>query len=1334
MFRKSRLIVFIGALGLMLAPALSFGQVPNGAEQVLPLAHASQAGAGAFIARGSNASAAALNPAAGALEQRLTVDASYILISDMASGEEFGHSVDLGVLMPTRFAVFSSSLQFLTSPFEEMPLGSNFTASLQISKELWSKLGLGLGLKLGAGTDSKIVGDIGMRYNIGKLGPFNDFAWAVVLSDLGVSPAPAAFTPRVGVDFTLFKLKDNKKGLSPLAMQTSAELAIPGFVNASGALGLHLSFFERVNLHASMDFNLREMLDKTNRSFIPALAIDARIPLSGKLKEKIKALPTEGEIIISTPVRPLYNDIWAIGGGIVLHSGLVDRTPPLIALSWPEEAWISPNADGKKDALEFPISITDRRYVMAWVFDIYNEQGELVHSIQNKERRPENEGFKDFFARLTDVKSGVDIPEQLRWDGFYDNGELASDGTYYFTISATDDNGNSRTSESYYFHIDTAPPRIAIEGPKEDLHIFSPDGDGNKDSFAINLSGSHEELWTLSVEDAAGTPVRSFDIIDGSPSPIIWDGKNDSGQIVADGVYRFMAQSIDRAANECRASLENIIVNTEQPVVNILINDPYFSPNGDGVKDFLVLYPQVPQTSGAQTWKLEVLDGKNIVQKTLGATGSIPREISLDGRDDRGKALPEGSYRAKFTVVYQNGSEPHALSPAFALDITAPTANLSAKHTAFSPNGDGVLDTMDIDQKASEEWLWTGEIRRLGSSSSAAPTKTYSFEGEVPRLLQWNGRNDQGALAPDGEYEYSMRATDRAGNVGESNSIVFELSTADTPLMVTANREAFSPNGDGSMDTITISPQFKVIDGIESWRMAIVNAREQEVRVFEGRNTAPKPQLWDGRDASGKLVSDGAYSVLMNMNYRAGNRPEARSEAFVVDTVAPELELGAKWTIFSPNGDGRKDSLPFTLRTPGKDSWTAEILNAANTSLRQWKWTGQAPNIEWDGNDRVGNLAPDGRYRFVVQSTDPAGNKTSASIENISLDTSSTKVFLTSSAPAFAPLPKGRPNSLTLTPIINNRNGIESWKLEILDSTGKLAIDLREKAGEGIPQKLIWDGKDAKGAIKDGQYRARLEVNYLKGDVSVAEVTAIVLDTTAPELSFASSPEYFSPDNDGIEDELFIMLGIQDASPIEAWSLEVYEPGDKLFWQIQGTGSPSEKIVWDGKSNKGELVQSATDYQVVFKAQDAVGNASELRKTIGIDVLVLRVGNQLRIQVPSIIFRENANDFKGLPTETISNNERVLKRIATILNKFRDYKIVVEGHANPVSLTANEEKELLKPLSEARAQAVMEKLIEFGVDKNRLSYIGMGGTSPVIAHKDRDNWWKNRRVEFILIK
>jgi outer membrane protein OmpA-like peptidoglycan-associated protein len=43
-------------------------------------------------------------------------------------------------------------------------------------------------------------------------------------------------------------------------------------------------------------------------------------------------------------------------------------------------------------------------------------------------------------------------------------------------------------------------------------------------------------------------------------------------------------------------------------------------------------------------------------------------------------------------------------------------------------------------------------------------------------------------------------------------------------------------------------------------------------------------------------------------------------------------------------------------------------------------------------------------------------------------------------------------------------------------------------------------------------------------------------------------------------------------------------------------------------------------------------------------------------------------------------------------------------------------------------------LIGYGVDGRRLSTTGMGGRSPVAPRSDRDNWWKNRRVEFILVK
>ena len=36
--------------------------------------------------------------------------------------------------------------------------------------------------------------------------------------------------------------------------------------------------------------------------------------------------------------------------------------------------------------------------------------------------------------------------------------------------------------------------------------------------------------------------------------------------------------------------------------------------------------------------------------------------------------------------------------------------------------------------------------------------------------------------------------------------------------------------------------------------------------------------------------------------------------------------------------------------------------------------------------------------------------------------------------------------------------------------------------------------------------------------------------------------------------------------------------------------------------------------------------------------------------------------------------------------------------------------------------------------KNGLSTVGMGGRKPVVSRADKPNWWKNRRVEFILDK
>jgi flagellar motor protein MotB len=239
---------------------------------------------------------------------------------------------------------------------------------------------------------------------------------------------------------------------------------------------------------------------------------------------------------------------------------------------------------------------------------------------------------------------------------------------------------------------------------------------------------------------------------------------------------------------------------------------------------------------------------------------------------------------------------------------------------------------------------------------------------------------------------------------------------------------------------------------------------------------------------------------------------------------------------------------------------------------------------------------------------------------------------------------------------------------------------------------------------------------------------------------FTSPVEYFSPDGDGENDVYIAYLKVEDASALRRWSIDILEPEPPyvLFSHFGGLGAPPAEIRWDGRNSKGELVQSASDYRFIFTVTDVEGNDSTLEGLIHTDILVIKEGDRLRIQAPSIIFAPNAGDFQGLTDEEMEANSAILRRIAQILNKFSAYRVTIEGHANPTVQTAREaareEQRELKPLSALRAQAVLEKLVEFGVNRLRLNSVGVGGARPVTPYEDRNGWWKNRRVEFILIK
>jgi flagellar hook assembly protein FlgD/outer membrane protein OmpA-like peptidoglycan-associated protein len=1266
-----------------------------------------------------------LNPAASGAKQRLTFDASGLMLFGTTTPDQgLGMVINGGVTWPTKAGVLSGSFHLISADFPSLQLGTIYDLHLSFAKDLYPTLLVGLGLNAQFGLDWGLGADLGFVHLPGNLGFLKDFRWGIAMRNLGkgytpfsgYSAIPEPFTPALGLGFDLVQTPK-------VVWSLHTDLSAPSFSTLRMAIGTELGIMDRAFLHLGTGFDLHELKYGENRD------IPVSFGLSVKFGTSVRQ--DRSELTATAGAAPLQNGIWAAGLGLNLPIGMRDRNPPAIQLDTSPQ-YISPNLDGIQDDLERSLTITDERYIKGYRFLVLDTAGAQVREIVNKDERPENVTVKNILARLVYVKKGISIPPQIRWDGRTDQGAVAPDGSYTYYVEAWDDNGNTGKSAVGTVILDNTQPSAQVQAP---YLIFSPNGDGNKDTLPVEQSGSEEVLWTGSIAEAAGKEVLGLRWENSAPQSFQWDAKNTGGVLSPDGVYTYRLSATDKAGNAFSAQIDNILINTQATPINITISDSFFSPDRDGVKDTVLFTLGVPVTTGIERWTLSVNDEKAAARRTFSGTSSLPPTLVFDGQDDAGRVVPEGTYRGKLAVLYVNGNNPTAESPPFTIDLTPPSASASADLSIFSPDGDGNKDVITIYQETSNEALWQGTIENLDGQA----VRTYGWRGVADAKFQWDGRADSGQPAPDGFYLFTLRATDRAGNSGESKRIRFELNTQATEVFLSTDGDIFSPNADGVKDTLTIRPRLKVTEGIASYTLRVLSASGQTVRSIQAQNRAPQDFAWDGLDNQGRRAADGQYVAELVLDYLKGDHHQVKTSPFVVDTHLPTIEVTADYALFSPDGDGNRDDLPIKQVSSVEDSWEGDILNAKGQTVRSYYWKAQAASLRWDGKDENGNRLPDGKYGYRVRGTSRAGTSIAKELKGLEIDTRPASAFLTVSSDGFSPNGDGTLDTVELKPVITLEQGIQSWSVQMIHEQ---AGAQKTFSGTGkVPDSLVWDGKTDQGEpAAEGVYVSLLRVDYLKGNRPQAQSTPFKLDISGPQIELAISPQPFSPDNDGVDDELTISLKVKDISPVSEWILGIDDPEGHPFVAFSGKGVPAERIIWNGLSDSGELVQAASDYPLRVTIQDRLGNALTTEKLVAVDVLVIRDGDKLKIRIPSITFPANSADLtKVEDAEKAAKNDWVLGRLAQILTKYNAYDFLIEGHANlvfwndPVKGEA-EEKQVLQPLSLARAEAVKNALVALGLNPERISVAGLGGTNPIVPFSDEENRWKNRRVEFILLK
>ncbi len=92
-----------------------------------------------------------------------------------------------------------------------------------------------------------------------------------------------------------------------------------------------------------------------------------------------------------------------------------------------------------------------------------------------------------------------------------------------------------------------------------------------------------------------------------------------------------------------------------------------------------------------------------------------------------------------------------------------------------------------------------------------------------------------------------------------------------------------------------------------------------------------------------------------------------------------------------------------------------------------------------------------------------------------------------------------------------------------------------------------------------------------------------------------------------------------------------------------------------------------------------------------------------------------------------SESFTVLNQIVNIMKKYPDYKLTIEGHTDNTGASDVNQK-----LSESRAKACYEYLMQKGIPAGRLAYKGFGQSRPIADNSTYSGRTLNRRVEFNL--
>ena len=186
------------------------------------------------------------------------------------------------------------------------------------------------------------------------------------------------------------------------------------------------------------------------------------------------------------------------------------------------------------------------------------------------------------------------------------------------------------------------------------IKFFSPNGDGVRDAENISFRLKRRDDVTVDIVDAAGGRVRRLALSVRAepyrPVRFSWNGKDDNGQVAADGLYRVRIGLHGQGRSVVYP--KSFSLDTTAPTPAVIRTDPSVVAPGTAVR------VKIRGAGKRKAPKFQVIrtdvDPQLTVRRFDGAKGR--RSATWDGLTDAGKPAPPGVYLIAVTAEDRSGN------------------------------------------------------------------------------------------------------------------------------------------------------------------------------------------------------------------------------------------------------------------------------------------------------------------------------------------------------------------------------------------------------------------------------------------------------------------------------------------------------------------------------------------------------------------------------------------------------------------------------------------------------------------------------------------------------